>query len=164
MTRSQEIFDTLQRMLTGISLETKYSSLQSSPEPSVYIDLPDARNSDYSFTIWLEPEMQIHARLSKDDFNNCGFWYRAFEAAEFRNPDDLGNAFMEMLKLLLSHETRIIQKHGLLFENFRCEYLSATGWKRVDANGYFRLGGFIVPVIEGRRRIYSCPALLPHLI
>jgi hypothetical protein len=150
----------LQTLLPEVAFQQISSPIPRSSESAVFISLPASSGADYSFKLWLLPEKQIQAVLLADDSSEISFWYRPFEDADFNNSVDLRNkAFLETVELLISHETRIVQKVGLLFDSFRCEYKTAGGWHTVDSMGYFRMGNFNTPRIKGRRHIYYSAAL-----
>jgi hypothetical protein len=60
--------------------------------------------------------------------------------------------FGEVLEILLTHETHIIQRKGWLFWSFRCEYHERETWKLVY--GHSALRWFKSPQITGRSRVY----------
>jgi hypothetical protein len=130
-----------------------------SSEQGVIVDLPVPEDAEYRFRLCFQPERQIHATLlAADDADYL--WYMPFEDAAFRNSaQDLDTAFLQTVEVLIRNGTRIIYKRGLIFEYFRCEYKTASGWKRVYAHSAFRFGGFHPPLISGRKRIYSSPAI-----
>lgn len=108
--------------------------------------------------------MQIHAELTVPDSKvNC-FWYRPFESAEFRNSTEAADsAFCQTLEILLTHESRIIQKNGWLNWHFKCEYKTAGGWKRIYRHSALKFGGFKAPPIDHKVRTYRSTALVPLL-
>jgi hypothetical protein len=65
--------------------------------------------------------------------------------------EDLVSDFCEELEVLLTHETRIVQRKGWLFWHFRCEYRAGENWKSVCSQSAFRAGRFKPPQISGRR-------------
>jgi len=128
---------------------------------STRIDLPSAAGADYFFQLWIEPEMQISAQLAVPGSDVNYFWYRPFESAEFRDSTEaLEAACCETLEKLLTHESRIIQKNGWLNWHFKCDYKTADGWKRIYRHSALRLGGWKVPRIDGKVRVYHSSALI----
>jgi hypothetical protein len=120
---------------------------------SVHVNLPPAPGAEYSFELCFRPEKQVHAKLINADPSRLYFWYMPFEEAAFNNSvEKLDRAFIETLELLISHETRIVQKRSLFLDSFRCEYKGSCGWQRVYENGGLRMVGFgfKVPRIDGR--------------
>jgi hypothetical protein len=125
---------------------------------SYHIELPPPAGADYCFTLWLgRDEKQISARLLKSDQSSY-FWYRPFEEAEFRSARRLNEAFLEAVELIMLHNTRIEQKRGLFSNHFKCEYESASGWKRLY--GLSALRWMRAPKITGRQQIYQSPRLV----
>ena len=128
------------------------------------LDLPTALGGDYFFQIGLhgDVERQISARptnIGRDD--SCYFWYRPFDelVEQPGSREDLINAFSNMLKTLLTHKTRIVQRKGWLFWHFRCEYYEGDAWKMIYRHSAFRGGGFKPPQISGNRRVYQSNAI-----
>jgi hypothetical protein len=161
----------LQRLLPGVVLEPVLtplrwrSGLTVVPHESgfsVQINIPAAPGADYSFWLLFQPERQIGAALIGADPARPYFWYMPFEDAAYNNSvEKLDGAFFETLELLISHETRIVQKRGLFFDSFRCEYKCSSGWQRVNGMAGLRMGGFKASRIAGRKRTYRSPALAP---
>lgn len=152
----------LNRTLPGVTFEPMVET-HSRYDRSVRVELPAPPDSEYQFILTLQPERQIHARLLRhlDTEQYNYFWYRPFEDAEFRNSmEKLDAAFIETIEKLVRHETRIIQKRGLLSHHFRCEYKPPSGWKSVSSNSTLRFGGFRVPLIADKQRVYHSPTLL----
>jgi hypothetical protein len=119
------------------------------------LDLPTAPGSEYSFTLWFgdSGEREISATLTKCQNERPYFWYRPFELAEFRNNiEKLEAKFCDELMILLTHETRVIQRKGWLFWDFSCEYRQGETWKRVY--GHSALRWFKPPQIRGKSRVY----------
>jgi hypothetical protein len=146
----------LKRLLPNLAIEPTLTPLARSSKPSAHINLPAAPRADYHFRLYLLPEKQIHAVLlnAAAEFY---FWYMPFEEAEY---DDSVDAFVATLELLVSHETHIVQKRGLLNHSFTCDYKSVAGWKRICGFSAFRFGGFKVPPIKEKKRVYCSPALV----
>ena len=126
-----------------------------SRESLARLDLPTAPGAEYSFTLSFEEsgEREISARLMRYQNDHPYFWYRPFELAEFRNNvEELEAKFCDELKVLLTRETRIIQRKGWLFWGFRCEHRAGEKWKKVYS--HFALRWFKSPQIIGKSRIY----------
>jgi hypothetical protein len=151
----------LQRLLPGAILEPIV--VEGASESGVYVNLPASPGADYSFKVWLKPEMQIHAEPDVADQRSLDFWYMPFEDAEYRDFTKRDKAFLDALSKIVSHATRIVQRVGLFSHAFRCEYKRKDGWRKVYSMAYSRFGNFTVPRITGRRHIYYCRALSPGL-
>lgn len=151
----------LQRLLPNVIFNPIVKPIASSKASSVSIELPAASGGEYLFVLFFSPQRQIHARLLPANTRQYYFWYRPFEDAEFGNSiEKLDCAFMETVEQLISNETRIIQKRGLLTNSFKCDYRSLSGWKTVSGQSALRIRGFVVPPIDGKQRIYHSPALI----
>jgi hypothetical protein len=150
----------LRRLLPNFEFEPKLRSHSEFRDTFVSIELPAAVGADYAFTLSFGPEKQIYARLLRSDSERPHFWYRPFEDVDFADAEKLDNAFIESFERLVCNETRIIQKRGLLWHSFACEYKSENVWKREYGLSALRLGGFKVPRIPSRRHIYHSPALI----
>jgi hypothetical protein len=153
----------LQRLLPGVVLEpiitpvpTRSGTLNA--PVSVSVKLPPAPAADYQFELTFEPERQIHAQLLDASNQRIAFWYMPFEDAAFGDsPARLDEAFIQTLERLLSHETRIVQRRGLLTHSFTCEYRAIDEWKRISGISYLRW--FAAPRIKGRQHVYHSPSL-----
>ena len=158
----ERIVVALNRTLPGFAFEPILKTHSRSGIRSVTVELPAPQGAEYQFVLGFQPEKQIHARLLPHagmEQNNY-FWYRPFEETESRDLNDkVDAAFISTIERLVHHETRIIQKRGLLNHSFRLDYKSPSGWQRIYRHWAFRLGGFSVPSIPGRQRVYHSPAL-----
>jgi len=151
----------LSRTLPGVALEPRVRT-DSGYGPSVSVALPVPPEAEYRFVLTLGPERQIHATLVSSPESKLKeyFWYRPFEDAEFKDRmEKLDAAFIDTIEKLVFHETRIVQKRGLLNHSFRLDYRSPRGWERVYSHWALRLAGISVPAIKGTQRIYHSPAL-----
>ena len=121
------------------------------------LDLPIAPGAEYFFRLWFYEggEREITAHLIQHRSDDTYFWYRPFEMGEFKgSEDDLVSEFCKELEVLLTHETRVVQRKGWLFWHFRCEYRTGEKWRNVYRHSAFRGGRFKLPHIKGRRRVY----------
>jgi len=126
--------------------------------PSVTVEPDTKQQPGVHGRSWLgNGEKQISARLLTSH-EGAYFWYRPFEEAEFRSPEQLDKAFIETVKLLVSHNTRIEHRRGLFLNHFKCEYESVDGWKRIY--GLSALRWMRAPTIAGRRQVYQSPRLI----
>lgn len=90
------------------------------------------------------------------------FWYLAFEAVVYDEPEDLSKDVLEIVSCLLSHDTRIIRSQNLISVGFECLYADDNGWHSVGGNGALRLGfKSVLPRIDGKKKEYQAPAVLP---
>ena len=149
----------LDRILPGVTFEPIVKTHSRYRIRSVSVDLPASLGAEYQFVLKFQPERQIHARLLRQHKQQNYFWYMPFEYASSDNMEKLDDAFIETIDKLVRHETRIVQKRGLLTHSFRLDYKPPGGWKRVYGHSGLRLGGFSAPSIVGRKRVYHSPAL-----
>jgi hypothetical protein len=149
----------LNRLLGGRSPEIPtVKSLGNSENKFIRVDLPAAASAQYSFSLWFyeDREREISAQPLQQNDDHDYFWSRSFELAEFVGSEgDLVKAFCSELEVLLTHETRIVQRKGLLFWHFVCEYRDREKWKSVGSNSAFRFGNFKPPPIDGKRHVYQ---------
>jgi hypothetical protein len=150
----------LNRLLPDFAIELKQHIVESTGQAGgLYLDLPAAPSADYHFRLWVSPEIQISAVLLSDGTSNY-FWYMPFESAAYGNlASELQKALDQTLESLISHETRITQKRGLLFHTFKCEFKSPRGWKRVYGHSALRYTNFQPPQTAERKRVYRSPAI-----
>lgn len=158
----ERIVIALNRILPGVSLEPILETHSRSGIRSVSVELPAPQGAEYQFVLTFQPEKQIHAKVLPrlGTQQNNYFWYRPFEETESRDFNEKVDArFIEAIEKLVRHETRIVQKRGLLTHSFRLDYGCPTGWKRVYGHAALRLGCLAAPSIVGRQRVYHSPAL-----
>jgi hypothetical protein len=121
------------------------------------LELPVAKGGEYGFVLYEykdSAERQVAARrlgASDEEY----FWYAALEYGEAHV---ITEQYRELVTLVLTRPTRIIQRKGLVFWHFRCEALTDGKWKRVSGNSVLK-GAGKVPMIAGRRQVYASPAL-----
>jgi hypothetical protein len=154
---SDPVVDFVRGVLPSVVVEADAQQEPGVSGQSYHIELPPPAGADYCFTLWLgSGEKQISARLLNAE-KYWYFWYRPFEDAEFRSAERLDKAFLETVEVILRHNTRIEQKRGLFFNHFKCEYESASGWKRLY--GHSALRWIRAPRVTGRLHIYQSPRL-----
>jgi hypothetical protein len=125
----------------------------------LYLDLPTPPGADYYFRLWVSPEIQISARLVDPGASNY-FWFMPFQKKAFwKTAEESQNVVDQTLETLISHETRIVQKRGLLFHTFNCDYKSPTGWKQLYSHVTLRSTEFRLPQTAERKRVYRSPAV-----
>ena len=152
------VVDFVRGLLPSVVVEADAKQQPGVSGQSYHIEMPPPAGADYCFTLWLgSGEKQISARLLNADKSSY-FWYRPFEDAEFRSAEQLDKAFLEAVEVIIRHNTRIEQKRGLFFNHFKCEYESASGWKRLY--GHSALRWIRAPRITGRQHIYQSPRLV----
>ena len=149
----------LNRLLGGRSpVIPPVESRGDSQKNFIRLDLPAAASAQYSFRLWFyeDRDREISAQPLQQNGDHDYFWYRAFELAEFGGSEgDLVKEFCRQLQVLLTHETRIVQRKGLLFWHFRCEYLRGEKWETVSSQSTLRLGNFKPRPINGKQHVYQ---------
>jgi hypothetical protein len=158
---SDPVVDFVRGLLSSVVVEADAKQEPGVSGQSYHIELPPSAGADYCFTLWLgSGQKQISARLLNAEKSSY-FWYRPFEDAEFRSAERLDKAFLEAVEVIMRHNTRIERKHGFLFEHFKCEYESASGWKRLYGHADLRL----IPALKtaGRKYVYQSPPLVPDV-
>lgn len=130
------------------------------------IRFPESAESDYHFEVSLDSEHQffeICAVLSearRRDFPDHDlFWYEPFEVIGSDSPDQVMRQCLETLRLLVTHDTRICQRKGLLWWSFACERFHEGHWVPVYGHTAFRYSNFHPPQIKGKRQWYQAKAL-----
>jgi hypothetical protein len=155
---SDPVVDFVRGLLPSVVVEADAKQEPGVSGQSYHIELPPPAGADYRFTLWLgSGEKQISTRLLNSDKSSY-FWYQPFEEAEFRSADRLNKAFLEAVEVIMRHNTRIEQKRGPFFNHFKCEYESASGWKRLY--GHSALRWIRAPKITGRQHVYQSPRLV----
>ncbi|PWK16664.1 hypothetical protein LX78_02958 [Xanthomarina spongicola] len=131
--------------------------LEKESDNEVYLEFSTEKNTDYVFFISIESlltTVDIGAKLNSDI--NAYFWH---QSAEKINTSDkewnswIENFILESIKNLSEFETRIIQKNGLIFSSFTCEYFNEK-WTKLNTNNGFRWT-LKIPKIYGRKKIYK---------
>jgi hypothetical protein len=119
-------------------------------------------DGDYRFKLYLykEGNMSIGAELVNQPNDYNYFWSRLIEQYSKRSIDDMQFEVIEVLNKILKHETRIIQKRGLLFWHFSCQYHDGGQLKSVGGNSTLRFPNVKVPYPKLSEKIYRSKALL----
>jgi len=157
----EKIIETLNRLLPDFVVQPV--SRGDGHTRSTRIELPTAVGAEYLFELWIRPEMQIGARLIEGGADCNYFWYLPFEDADYSGSTKmLDQRFCETVEKLLTHNTRIIYRSGLLSWQFRCDYETQGRWKKISYNSTLKLAGWKVPKLAGKSRIYRSPALVPN--
>lgn len=126
------------------------------------IELPCPADADYQFSLAGEPggERQIHASPIGDAGGASRFWYCALELADFRdNATALQGEFLEVVRTLVTHPTRITEKKGVFWLSYRAQYQDETGWRRLTGGASYLGLGAGIPFI-GTKRTYKSPAIV----
>ena len=94
--------------------------------------LPADNESEYSFVLTeFVGERQITAKRVQSPPGEY-FWYHQFESADYKDDvSRLTDAFNKKLAIILSHDTRVRQRVGIVWASFRCEYLDAGRWRNL---------------------------------
>ena len=120
--------------------------------------LPVPKDADYQFSVTYHgDEPQIEAKLLAQP--DLYFWYLPFDGYAYADVDEMDEALKIALTRIAHHETRIIQKKGILMQSFVCDYFD-EGWKKLSGTSAFRFSNFRFPVIQQTRCVYYSAALL----
>jgi hypothetical protein len=133
----------------------KVESKQISGGTMETIELPRPPEADYFFSLHLYPdgEKGISANLP-DSNREIYFWFKTFELPDYKNEvDRLDHDFLKTVETLLTRETMILQKKGLLWHTFRLAYRVGEEGRVLSSHAGFRLG-FAAPRIQGREHTY----------
>lgn len=124
------------------------------------VTFPAAPASDYRFTAYIhaDGEVQIGA-IRNNAPDDEYFWYMSYEAPDFNSLKSMHSRFLDDLKALLTHETCITQKKGLLFGSFTCSFKGSDGWKDIGGTSYLKFGNFKVPPLRTRSEVYRSGAV-----
>ena len=128
----------LNRLLGGRSpVIPPVESRGDSQKNFIRLDLPAAASAQYSFRLWFyqDCDQEISAQPLQQNGDHDYFWYRPFELAVFGDSEgNLVKEFCSELEVLLTHETRIVQRKGLLFGIFAVNTLEEKNGKQFRAN------------------------------
>ena len=123
---------------------------ENSREEITRVDLHTAPGAEYFFRLWFyeDGERQISAHLVQHRSEDTYFWYRPFEMNQFEESENgFVIEFCKELEVLLTHETRIIQRKGWLWWHFDCQYCAGEVWRSLYRHSALRSGGFKPPDI-----------------
>lgn len=158
--RNYDMRSRADEVLSGLSYTINGTS------DGTFIRLPEVVGSDYHFEGWVDPEeafFEVRAVLNeawqRTFPNRDYFWYQLFETVGSDTPEKVVREFLETLRLVATHDTRICQRKGFLLWTFRCEHLEDGRWVHVSSNSTFRYSKFHPPQIKERRQWYQAKAL-----
>ena len=123
--------------------------------------LPVALEADYTFVLYGYPDgsRQIRAVLVHQPEDGRSFWYTRFERSSFGSDlTKLHDCFNQVVEKILRYQTRIIEKRGVVWLTYCCDYQNGTAWKRLGPEVSTRRLRFGMPFI-GMKRIYRSPAV-----
>ena len=125
------------------------------------LSLPIANGADYGFSLheYNGDQYDVSASLlNPQDSTKRHFWHISLEVLDKSKANEVFSYYLQLIEVLLCHETRIEQQKGLLFGSLRCDYLDEELWKKVGSVSFFR---YLIhgPTISGRSKIYRSPAV-----
>ncbi len=142
------------------SIDPRITAIRGTVPGAAFLDLQAPPGAEYRFRLlFYENEFTLAAVLSREPDAQI-FWHQQFERLGASSVDPVEQAFRDFALDLMSHESRIIQRRGLLFHRFTCEVRRATGWERAGGRVLALRTQFRAPVIEGRMRVYHSPPLV----
>ncbi len=127
----------------------------------VFLDLPRPPSADYFFRLILSGHEYSLAAVPAGEPEAQMFWHQSFEPLGADLLDAVEPTFRQFVQDVISHESRIIQRRGLLLHRFTCELLRGDAWERVGGRILALRHRFRAPRIRGRQREYRAPALIP---
>ena len=111
--------------------------------------LPAAVGADYAFELWQYNDGQRHIYARR--IGTCEAEYFWYLSVEYGSAEEIKKSYLKVVQTVLTNNTRIVQKNGLLWVTFRCDYESESRWKRVSGVSALR-SSFTFPTIEGRSK------------
>ncbi len=152
------------RVATTVSwLESFDESLVPTVRPRdgcVFLDLPRPPSADYFFRLTLSDADYSLAAVPAGGPEAEIFWHQSFERLGADSLDAVEPVFREFVRDIISHDSRVTQRRGLLFHRFTCEVLRGHAWERVGGRILALRTSYRVPRIDGRTRVYRAPALV----
>jgi hypothetical protein len=103
--------------------------------------------------VYADGEPQIIARpiqWQPKSARKIAFWSMPFERGGFASGDEMCQAFLRALDIILAHRTRVIQRRGILAYSFRCEYEVDGKWEHLASVAWSRFAG--VGFVAGAER------------
>ncbi|NIM49038.1 MAG: hypothetical protein GTO22_07235 [Gemmatimonadales bacterium] len=126
----------------------------------VFLELSPPPQAEYAFRLcFYEGELTL-AAVPTCDREAEAFWHQGVERMGAGSLDEAEQAFREFVLDVISHESRITQRRGLLFHRFTCEVHRAAGWQRVGGRILALRTQFRAPPVSGRKREYRSPAVV----
>lgn len=144
-------------------IEKRYPNiafLDKSDNENLILEFNTGNQKDYNYTIWLGIESMcasIGARLMNSNDDEY-FWHYPYEpynsiSSEEKIIDSM-EFIIEVLDVLTSFKTRIIQKNNLLTQTFICEVLKDNIWTTYYKHSVLKTN-FVFPTIEDNYKLYQ---------
>ncbi len=147
---SFDIQEKIKRTFKNIEFHDRHSDDQ------LCLEFSTSKKKDYTFYLWIESlwtTLNIGASLKGNP--DKYFWYDSAEKLNMGDEEWVNWAeeyIFRTLDKLVNYETRIIQKDGLVFTSFTCEYFD-NEWKELTKNRGFRWT-LDTPKIKGQKKVY----------
>jgi hypothetical protein len=124
----QQLTESVTQMFQGHEPEITQGSEYS------LIRVPFVPKSQVRFVIYIyaDSEPELGAESCGGSIAGSGdrrIWSMHFERAGFRTNDEMQEAFLASLRVLLTHRTRIILSEGRVLRGSTCQYWSADRWE-----------------------------------
>ena len=127
---------------------------------SSHLQLPQVPGADIAFRLMFDQGAYTLFAVPATDPDVGLFWHQVFEQMGAPSVEEAERDFREFVVDVLSHESRITQRRGLLFHGFACEVLRDAEWERVGGQILVLRTSGRVPRIEQRTKEYRSPAVL----
>ncbi len=130
-------------------------------DASVFLDLPRPPGADYFFRLIISGYEYTLAAVPADEPEAEMFWHQSFESLGAESLKAVEPTFRDFVLHIISHDSRITQRRGLLLYGFTCEIRRGDAWKRVGGRILALRRRFRAPRMQERTREYRAPALIP---
>jgi len=119
------------------------------------IDLPPAPGADVAYRMMFDAGAYTLFATPVADPEVGIFWHQTFEQMGAPSVEEAEPDFREFVLDVLTHESRIVQRRGMLFHSFACELHRDDEWQRVGGQILVLRTSPRVPPIEGREKHYA---------
>ncbi len=126
------------------------------------IELPPVQGADIAYRLMFDQGAYTLFAVPVADPDAGMFWHQTFEQMGAASVEEAEPQFREFVLDVLSHESRILQRRGLLFHGFACELLREAEWQRVGGQILVLRTSGRVPRIEGRTKEYRSPPMVTN--
>lgn len=115
-------------------------------------------HKSYYFMLTVSKDVKfafIGAKLNGHPDNQY-YWHidRDYVSLDSNFENEVLDFLLDMIDILVNHHTRIIQRKGLLFQNFTLEYMD-NYWIRLSSNKGLRYSKLLFPKTVKRKVIYE---------
>lgn len=146
-----------------VEIKKRYSDIvfiDKSDNDNLHLEFSTQAQLEYKYSLWFRLNT-ISASVGATLFNATEkqyFWYYPFDPygsdTNEKKIEDCKDFLFEALDILTKYKTRIIQKKGLFYQTFICDFLNQNTWARYYKHSAL-CGNFDFPIITGRQQIYQ---------